>query len=105
MPYHIGEKGSGGCSGFPVVEEGGKVVGCHPTKAEATNHLQALYVNVPDASKGLGIMNEEIIPTNADEVGCDCGECDKCMNMKYEFAGFAKDHSKTQQLTEIFKDI
>lgn len=24
-------------------------------------------------------MNEEIIPTNSDEVGCDCGMCDKCM--------------------------
>ena len=51
MPYHIGSKGSGGCSGFPVMTDTGKVVGCHPTKAEATNHLQALYANVPDASK------------------------------------------------------
>ena len=51
MPYHIGSKNSGGCSGFPVMTDTGKVVGCHPTKAEATNHLQALYANVPDASK------------------------------------------------------
>ena len=91
-------------------------------------------------------MNEEIIPNNADEVGCDCGVCDKCMTkdmvdtsatpenpsahlnpaagmkhpelhnpldpmckcqkcmgMKFEFSGFAKDYTKAQQLTELFK--
>lgn len=51
MPYHIGNKGSNGCSGFPVLDDKGKSVGCHPTKAKALNHLQALYANVPDASK------------------------------------------------------
>ena len=51
MPYKIGGKGTSGCSGFPVVNDNGKVVGCHPTKAKAVNHMQALYANVPDASK------------------------------------------------------
>lgn len=51
MPYNIGSKGSHGCSGYPVVDEKGKAVGCHPTKSKAVNHLQALYANVPDASK------------------------------------------------------
>jgi hypothetical protein len=51
MPYSVGAQGSYGCSGYPVVEEGGKVVGCHATEAEATNHLQALYANVKDAQK------------------------------------------------------
>ena len=51
MPYHVGGKGSNGCKGYPVVEEGGKVVGCHPTRANADAHLQALYANVPDAEK------------------------------------------------------
>ena len=46
MPYNIGSKGSNGCSGFPVMTDTGKVVGCHPTKAEATNHLQALYAKL-----------------------------------------------------------
>jgi hypothetical protein len=32
-------------------------------------------------------------------------KCDKCMGMKTLFSDFAKDHSKTQQLKEIFKDI
>ena len=51
MPYHVGGKGTNGCKGYPVVEEGGKVVGCHPTRAHADAHLQALYANVPDAEK------------------------------------------------------
>lgn len=33
------------------MDKGGKVVGCHPTKDKAINHMQALYANVPDASK------------------------------------------------------
>lgn len=51
MPYRVGGKGTNGCNGYPVVKEGGEVVGCHPTRAKADAHLQALYANVPDAEK------------------------------------------------------
>ena len=51
MPYRVGDKGTNGCKGYPVVKEDGEVVGCHATRAEADNHLQALYANVPDAEK------------------------------------------------------
>lgn len=52
MPYRVGGKGdTAGCSGYAVLDENGKVVGCHPTRAKADNHLQALYANVPDAEK------------------------------------------------------
>lgn len=51
MPYSVGGKGTNGCKGYPVVKEGGEVVGCHATRAEADAHLQALYANVPDAEK------------------------------------------------------
>jgi hypothetical protein len=51
MPYSVGGKGTNGCSGYPVVKEGGEVVGCHSTRAEADAHLQALYANVSDAEK------------------------------------------------------
>lgn len=71
MPYHVGEKDSNGCSGYPVVEEGGKVVGCHATEAEATNHVQALYANVPDASKADGCT--------ADSPACGDEMCKVCM--------------------------
>jgi hypothetical protein len=45
MPYHVGEKGSNGCSGYPVVKEGGEVMGCHETEESANNQVQALYAN------------------------------------------------------------
>lgn len=45
MPYHVGEKGSNGCSGYPVVKEGGEVMGCHDTQDSANSQLQALYAN------------------------------------------------------------
>lgn len=51
MPYHIGERGSNGCAGYPVVDEAGKVAGCHPKRAMAEDHMGALYANVPDAQK------------------------------------------------------
>jgi hypothetical protein len=55
MPYHIGAKGSNGCSGYPVVSDEGHVAGCHGTEAEATAQLGALYANVPDATKDYSI--------------------------------------------------
>lgn len=107
MPYHIGEKGSNGCSGYPVVDDKGKTVGCHPTRAKAVDHLQALYVNVPDASKAdtpMDVAYNPIItdPTPAspsphinpsagmkkpqylkhDSKNPNC-QCDKCMKLKY----------------------
>jgi hypothetical protein len=51
MPYRVGGKGTNGCNGYPVVKEGGEVVGCHSTRASADKQLQALYANVPDAEK------------------------------------------------------
>lgn len=52
MPYHIGDKGSHGCAGYPVVlDDTGEAVGCHETLAAAKRHLAALYANVPEASK------------------------------------------------------
>lgn len=43
MPYHVGNKGSNGCSGFPVVSDAGKVMGCHPTQSNAQEQVAALY--------------------------------------------------------------
>lgn len=58
MPYHIGEKGTHGCSGYPVVKTStGKVMGCHPTAGEAGKQLAALHINEPDASKADNNVN------------------------------------------------
>ena len=52
MPYHIGEKGSHGCAGFPVVKDSDdSVMGCHKTKEDAKKQLAALYINEPEAHK------------------------------------------------------
>ena len=74
MPYHIGKENSNGCSGFPVVDDTGKTVGCHPTKEKAVNHMQALYANVSDAKKsyeGCGC------PT-CKELNVNCENCPVC---------------------------
>jgi hypothetical protein len=43
MPYHVGEKGSYGCSGFPALKDGtNEVMGCHGTKAEAAAQIYAI---------------------------------------------------------------
>lgn len=42
MPYHVGEKGSYGCSGFPALKDDGTVMGCHSTKEEAANQIYAI---------------------------------------------------------------
>jgi hypothetical protein len=52
MPYHIGEKGSHGCNGYPVVKDSDNtVMGCHKTEEHAKKQLAALYVNEPEAHK------------------------------------------------------
>jgi len=51
MPYRVGEKGSYGCSGYPVLkEDDNTVMGCHNTIAEAQNQISA--INISEAEKG-----------------------------------------------------
>ena len=42
MPYHVGEKGSYGCKGYPAVKDDGTVMGCHETKEEAESQIYAI---------------------------------------------------------------
>ena len=51
MPYSIGQKGSYGCSGYPVVKDGtGEVMGCHDSAAAAQAQITA--INISEAEKG-----------------------------------------------------
>lgn len=50
MPWKI-ERGASGCSGYAVVKEGGKLVGCHPTRSAALAHMRALYASESDTKK------------------------------------------------------
>jgi hypothetical protein len=55
MPYHVGEKGSYGCSGYPAVKDDGEVMGCHKTSAAAQAQIYAINVsegNIDKASLG-----------------------------------------------------
>ena len=46
MPYSVGEKGSYGCSGYPVVKDGtSDVMGCHSTAQEAGAQIAAIEAN------------------------------------------------------------
>ncbi len=42
MPYHVGKKGSYGCSGFAAVKDDGTVMGCHKTRAAASGQIYAI---------------------------------------------------------------
>ena len=42
MPYHVGEKGSYGCKGYPAVKDDGTVMGCHETKEDAMAQIFAI---------------------------------------------------------------
>lgn len=58
MPYELGEKGSHGCSGYPVVKVAtGEVMGCHPTAKDAGKQLAALHINEPNATKADNNVN------------------------------------------------
>ena len=61
MPYSIGEQGSYGCSGYPVVKDDDKrVMGCHDTREKAVAQIAAIEAN---ENKGVGIKNPESWPT------------------------------------------
>lgn len=53
MPYRVGEKGSYGCDGYPVIkEDDNTVMGCHATKSKAEDQITA--INISEASKAAG---------------------------------------------------
>lgn len=65
MPYHVGEKGSYGCDGYPAVKDDGTVMGCHKTKEEAANQIYAINQsegNIDD--KNIGIKDPENWPVS-----------------------------------------
>jgi hypothetical protein len=68
MPYHVGEKGSYGCSGYPAVKDDGTVMGCHTTAEEAANQIYAINQsegNIED--KEVGIKDPEDWPMDKAE--------------------------------------
>ena len=70
MPYSVGEKGSYGCSGYPVVKDGtSDVMGCHDTREKALSQIAAIESNEDYDEKdtvrndnGVGIKDPEEWP-------------------------------------------
>lgn len=58
MPYKVGAKGSYGCSGYPVVKEGGEVMGCHKTRAEAAAQIYAINLSEGNIGKAMTNIQE-----------------------------------------------
>jgi hypothetical protein len=62
MPYHVGEKGSYGCEGYPAVKDDGTVMGCHDTAEAAANQIYAINQSEGNIEAGVGIKNPEEWP-------------------------------------------
>ncbi len=58
MPYKVGAKGSYGCSGYPAVKEGGEVMGCHKTRAEAAAQIYAINRSEGNIDKNMTPIKE-----------------------------------------------
>ena len=58
MPYHVGAKGSSGCSGYPAVDENGKVMGCHKTRAAAAGQIYAINLSEGNIGKAMPNLKE-----------------------------------------------
>jgi hypothetical protein len=58
MPYKVGAKGSYGCSGYPAVKEGGEVMGCHDTRAEAAAQIYAINRSEGNIGKAMPNLKE-----------------------------------------------
>lgn len=56
MPYHVGKKGSYGCSGFPALKEDGTVMGCHKTRSAAAGQIYA--INRSEGNIGKSMITE-----------------------------------------------
>ena len=56
MPYRIGAKGSGGCSGYPAMKDTGEVMGCHKTRSEAAAQIYA--INRSEGNIGKAMVKE-----------------------------------------------
>ena len=71
MPYHVGEKGSYGCSGYPALKDDGTVMGCHTTAEEAANQIYAINQSEGNIEAGVGIKNPEEWPGTAIKAATD----------------------------------
>jgi hypothetical protein len=58
MPYHVGSKGSYGCSGYPALKDDGTVMGCHKTRAQAAAQIYAINQSEGNIGKAMEKIKE-----------------------------------------------
>jgi hypothetical protein len=68
MPYHVGAKGSYGCSGYPAVKDDGTVMGCHTTRGAAARQIYAINVSEGNIGKAMVKEGDMVMAPNDDEV-------------------------------------
>jgi len=72
MPYHVGAKGSYGCSGYPAMKDDGTVMGCHDTESAAAAQIYAINQSEGNIDEkemitndgGMGIKNPDEWPVS-----------------------------------------
>ena len=68
MPYHVGAKGSYGCSGYPALKDDGTVMGCHETRAQAAAQIYAINQSEGNIGKSMPKEGDMVMAPNDDEV-------------------------------------
>lgn len=58
MPYHVGKKGTHGCSGYPALKDTGEVMGCHKTAKEAAGQIYAINRSEGNIGKAMVSFKE-----------------------------------------------
>jgi hypothetical protein len=80
MPYHVGEKGSYGCSGYPAVKDDGTVMGCHDTQEKAQAQITA--INISEAEKSMPTLTDEELDQVDKQAPCWDGYVQRGMKEK-----------------------
>ena len=68
MPYHVGSKGSYGCSGYPALKDDGTVMGCHKTRGAAARQIYAINISEGNIGKAMVKEGDMVMAPNDDEV-------------------------------------
>lgn len=68
MPYHVGAKGSYGCSGYPAVKDDGTVMGCHQSRSQAAAQIYAINQSEGNIGKSMVKEGDMVMAPNDDEV-------------------------------------
>jgi hypothetical protein len=98
MPYHVGEKGSYGCEGYPAVKEGGEVVGCHKTKEEAAAQIYAI-----NQSEG-NVDKQDCCPDESMDKKSPCWEGYVQRGMKEKNGKMVPNCVPTEKADDIWED-